>query len=44
MIPEAIAINISYTISHYNHFLGGVDQHNATLALRQYFRAEDVLR
>ena len=43
-MPEATGTNISFNISDYNHFLGGVDQHNATLALWPSFRADDVLR
>ena len=44
LMPEGTGINMSSIISDYNHFLGGVDQHDATLAPRQYLRAEDVLR
>jgi hypothetical protein len=43
-MPEGTGINVSSTIPDYNHFLGGVDQHDATLLPRQHLLAEDVLR
>ena len=44
LMPESAGINIPSIISDYNHFLGGVDGHDATLALWQDLSAEEVLR
>ena len=43
-MPERAGVNISSILLDYNHFLGGVDQHDATLALWQDVHAVDVLR
>ena len=43
-MSDGTGINISSILSDYNHFLGGVDQHDATLALWQDIHAVDVLR
>jgi hypothetical protein len=44
LVAEVASINISFNMSDYNHFLGGVDRHDATLAHWQELHAEDVLR
>ena len=43
-MPEATGINISFNISDYNHFLGGVDHVNTLRVPKQQCEGEDVLR
>ena len=43
-MPEATGINISFNISDYNHFTGGVDHVHTLGAPKQQCEGEDVLR
>ena len=43
-MPEGIGVEISFTLSDYNQFYGGVDRHDALMVPQQRVLPEDVLR